>query len=104
MTKTPPPTIETQVALLDQFNREVVKPFIEETRELQKSIKDSLDNLDYVSKSEHDNDMANVKQALVKLENDVRKRDWLRNTLSAILGVVLTLLVTYVITDLLNKS
>lgn len=103
MTSKQPQSLETQVALLSQFNVEVVKPFIEETRTSQKAILDKLDSLDYLPRSEFVEYKAVIEQDMADLRKEVRKRDWRHNTLSAAAGIVFTLLVTYVVADFMNR-
>lgn len=44
-------------------------------------------------------EVKHVEQEVTQL----KKRNWVQNTLSAVLGAILTLLVTYVITDVLRR-
>ncbi|ODR25329.1 hypothetical protein [Mycolicibacterium porcinum] len=99
MTKQPQ-SIETQVALLSQFNVEVVKPFIEETRSTQKAILDKLDSLDYVPRSEFVEYKLQQEQEMTELQKEVRKRDWRTHTLTSAVTLVATLITTYVINDI----
>lgn len=46
------PAIETQVALLNQFNKDVVRPALDDLKETQKKIQQSLEALDFVHKSD----------------------------------------------------
>ena len=91
--------LQTDIALLKQFNADVVRPSLEDLKETQKQIQEALEKLDYVSRNEFSEYKLEVEQRF----KESRKRTWLQNTLSAIAGAVLTMLATYFIKDLLNK-
>lgn len=84
--------LQTDVALLKQFNEKVVEPTL-------RDINTKLDNLSYVTQAEFEEHKSDIDQRF----KEAKKRTWLQNTLSAIAGAVLTLLATYFIKDLLNK-
>lgn len=61
-----------------------------------------IDGAKAQAKLEHDA----IYEKIADVEQDVltlKRRNWVQNTLSAVLGVILTLLVTYVITDVLRR-
>lgn len=102
MTSKQPQSLETQVALLSQFNEETVKPFIKEQRDTNKEILNKLDSLDYLPRSEFAEYKLEMDQEMTELRKEVRKRDWRLHTLTAAATLVGTLLVTYVMNDLFN--
>lgn len=62
----------------------------------QKSLNTKLDNIipAFATKEE----LLGLKQDIIAL----KKRNWVQNTLSAVLGVVLTLLITYAFRDVIG--
>lgn len=91
--------LQTDIALLKQFNADVVRPSLEDLKDTQRQIQEALEKLDYISRSEFHEHKVEIDRRF----KEARKRTWLQNTLSAIAGAVLTLLATYFIKDLLNK-
>ena len=67
----------TSVALLQQSNEDIIKPAL-------KNITQKLDLLNFYTKEEVDNKLKNI-----------QKKRWYENTLSASMGVILALIVTY---------
>lgn len=67
----------TSVALLQQSNEDIIKPAL-------KNITQKLDLLNFYTKEEVDNKLKNL-----------QKKRWYENTLSASMGVILALIVTY---------
>ena len=67
----------TSVALLQQSNEDIIKPAL-------KNITQKLDLLNFYTKEEVDNKLKNL-----------QKKRWYENTLSASVGVILALIVTY---------
>ena len=96
-------TLETEVALLSQFNTEVVKPFIEEQRKHNQMILSKLENLDYIHRKEYETDQGVWREKFLEIEKRVTKRSWLQSTLASAFAVMLTLLVTYFIKDILGR-
>ena len=84
--------LQTDVALLKQFNEKFVEPSL-------KRIDAKLDSLSYVTVDDFEEHKSDVNRRFKELA----KKTWLQNTLSAIAGAVLTLLATYFVKDLLNK-
>lgn len=85
--------LQTDVALLKQFNEKFVEPAL-------KRIDAKLDGLPFVPLEVFDDYKEEVNDKFKALN----KRTWLQNTLSAIAGAVLTLLITYFIGDLIGKK
>jgi hypothetical protein len=57
----------------------------------------------YVSQQKHSDDMLDVKNELVRTKkriDEVERKRWVQNTLSAILGAVLTFFVSYFVTNI----
>lgn len=67
----------TSVALLQQSNEDIIKPAL-------KNITQKLDLLNFYTKEEVDNKLKNL-----------QKKRWYENTLSASMGVILALAITY---------
>lgn len=84
--------LQTDVALLKQFNEKFVEPSL-------KRIDAKLDSLSYVTVDDFEEHKSDMNRRFKELS----KKTWLQNTLSAIAGAVLTLLATYFVKDLLNK-
>lgn len=63
----PTPT-ETQIALLMQFNEEVVKPFIKASTQSQQDILTELKNLNFVTHKELDGARKNVRERFEAVE------------------------------------
>ena len=121
------PTLETQVALLSQFNTTVVMPFIKETKEVQAKMLERLEGLDYVHRHEyeehkHDGELE-AKQIIETLRqhqtqaykdfNDYKKEikeefskqsksRFIQNTLAALFGAILAFLSQYAFKDILG--
>lgn len=62
---------------------------LSELKELRSEVKQMNDS--FVSQNQHDSDLAEIRAELKSL----RKRNWVQNTLSAILGVVLAVLIQH---------
>lgn len=91
--------LQTDVALLKQFNEKVAEPTFKDIQNTQKDIKNALENLSYVPVS----DFEDYKSEINERFKEMKRRTWVQNTMSATIGVILTLLITYVINDLLNR-
>lgn len=84
--------LQTDVALLKQFNEKVVEPTL-------RDINAKLDNLSYVTQAEFEEHKIEINQRF----KETRKRTWVQNTVSAIFGAILTIIVTYIIRDVFNR-
>jgi len=84
--------LQTDVALLKQFNEKVVEPTL-------KDINQKLDNLQFVPIHEFEEHKTEINKRF----SEIKRRSWIQNTLSAVFGAILTLLATYFVRDLMNK-
>ena len=84
--------LQTDVALLKQFNEKFVEPSL-------KNINQKLDSLQFVSTAEFEEHKIEVEKKF----SELKQRSWVQNTVSAIFGAFLTIIVTYIIRDIFNK-
>lgn len=84
--------LQTDVALLKQFNEKFVEPSL-------KNINQKLDSLQFVSISEFEEHKLEVEKKFTEL----KQRSWVQNTVSAVFGAILTITVTYILRDIFNK-
>jgi hypothetical protein len=91
--------LQTDVALLKQFNEKVAEPTFKDIQTTQKEIKDALVNLDHVSHGDFDQ----YKVEIDKRFRDLNRRTWLQNTMSAAAGALLSGLITYIIISWISK-
>lgn len=103
-------SLQTDIALLKQFNEKVAEPTFKDIQDTQKKIQTALEQLDYVhnetfaeykaeAEAQRLADIADVKEQF----NEARKRTWIQNTLSALAGAVLVMLTNYALNDWLHK-
>ena len=89
--------------LLEELTKSTNKGF-QEIRADIKAVNIALQGLSdsFVSQQKHEDDMTDVKKELGRVKKhieDVEKSKWIQNTLSAVLGAVLSLLVAYFINN-----
>ncbi|UNQ40958.1 hypothetical protein MPC38_06820 [Prescottella equi] len=77
--------LKTDIALLKQSNEKVVEPAL-------KQINQKLDSMAYVTIADFE-----------KYKKEARKRSWRENSLSAVAGVLLTLLINYIWQDIIGR-
>lgn len=90
--------LQTDVALLKQFNEKVAEPTFKDIQTTQKEIKEALQNLDHVTHSDFDV----YKVEVDKRFRELNRRTWVQNTLSATAGALLAALVTYIVIKWIN--
>lgn len=86
-------SLKTDVALLKQSNEKVVEPALE-------SINTKLDTMSYVPIKEFVEYQKSVNSRFAEL----RKRSWRENTISAVFGSLLTLIVAFIFDDLMKRG
>ena len=91
-------TLETEIALLTQFNQDIVRPFIEEQKKHNATIIKKLEDLDYVHRTEFNEHKEEVQKSF----RELKRRTWVQNSLSAMFGAILALLISYVFKDLIR--
>lgn len=84
--------VTTDVALLKQAHEKVVEPSLKE-------IKETLNSLSFVTLKQFEDFQDEVDERF----KESRKRTWVQNTVSAIFGAILTIIVTYIIRDVFNR-
>lgn len=95
--------LQTDVALLKQFNEKVVEPTL-------KSINAKLDSMQFVQITtfeEHKDDVEkrfDEHRSFVEEKfRELKKSGFIRNTLAGLFGAVITLLATNLISNIINK-
>lgn len=110
------PNLETQVALLNQFNETVVMPFIKETKEVQSKMLERLESLDYVHRDEYEEHKLEAERNRTQAYKDFNdhkkevkeefskqsKSRFIQNTLAALFGAILAFLSQYALKDILG--
>jgi len=86
-------SLSTDVALLKQFNEKVAEPTFKDIQQTQKEIKEALATLDHVTRK----DFEEYKTQVDDRFTEVKRRNWVQNTLSAIMGALLSALITYIV-------
>ena len=84
--------LQTDVALLKQFNEKVTEPTLKE-------IAQKLDSLNFVSLAEFEEHKIDIDKRFIEM----KKRNWVQNTVSAMFGAFLTLLLSYFVRDIFNR-
>lgn len=84
--------LQTDVALLKQFNEKFVEPSL-------KRIDAKLDGLAYVTQEQFDEHRAEIDAKF----KEVKRHGYVRNLLSAVFGAVITLLASDFIRNIINR-
>lgn len=89
--------LQTDVALIHQSQEKIVEPTLQ-------TILNRMDDLSFYSKEEVDEKINDVRIDINSKMQEMQKRRWYENTISALAGSIITTVITYLVLSIVDKN